>query len=45
MLASSLAGFLWYQFGANVTFVVSAVMVLGVVLYIALIRTRLTVKL
>lgn len=45
MLASSLAGFLWYQFGANVTFVVSAVMVLGVVLYIALIRTRLTVEL
>ncbi len=45
MLASSLAGFLWYQFGANVTFVVSAVMVLGVVLYIALIQTRLTVEL
>ncbi len=45
MLASSLAGFLWYQFGANVTFVVSAVMVLGVLLYIALIRTRLTVEL
>lgn len=45
MLASSLAGFLWYQFGANVTFVVSAVMVLGVALYIALIRIRLTVEL
>jgi MFS family permease len=42
MLASSLAGFIWYQFGASVTFGVSAVMVLAVAIYISFIRTKLT---
>jgi MFS family permease len=34
MLASSLAGFIWYKFGSNATFLLSAVMVFLVVLYI-----------
>ena len=42
MLASSLAGFIWYQFGAGVTFGLSAVMVLAVAIYISIIRTKLT---
>ncbi len=35
MIASSLAGFIWYKFGSNTTFLLSAVMVFLVVLYIA----------
>ena len=34
MVASSLAGFVWYEFGATTTFVLTAVATLGVVLYI-----------
>jgi MFS family permease len=34
MIASSLAGFIWYKFGSNATFLLSAVMVFLVVLYI-----------
>lgn len=44
MLASSLAGFIWYQFGAGVTFIVSSIMVFLVALYIAFIRLRMEVK-
>ncbi len=44
MLASSLAGFIWYRFGAGVTFGLSAVMVLAVSIYISFIRTKLTSK-
>lgn len=44
MLASSLAGFIWYQFGAGVTFIVSSIMVFLVTLYIAFIRLRMEVK-
>jgi predicted MFS family arabinose efflux permease len=35
MIASSLAGFIWYTFGSNATFLLSAAMVFLVVLYIA----------
>jgi MFS family permease len=42
MLASTLAGFIWYQFGAGITFSLSAVMVLAVAIYISFIRTKLT---
>jgi MFS family permease len=34
MLASSLAGFIWYRFGSNATFLLSAAVVFLVVLYI-----------
>ncbi len=34
MIASSLAGFIWYRFGSNATFFLSAVMAFLVVLYI-----------
>ena len=44
MLASSLAGFIWYQFGAGATFGLSAVMVLGVALYLAFMRVKMTTK-
>ncbi len=33
LLASSLAGFVWYQFGANATFVLTGVVTLGVMVY------------
>ena len=33
MLASSLAGFIWYKFGAEVTFLVSAMVTVLVVIY------------
>jgi MFS family permease len=35
MLASSLAGFIWYKFGSNATFLLTAIMAFLVVLYIA----------
>jgi len=38
MLASSLAGLIWFQFGPKVTFIISAVATLGVVLYLFLVR-------
>lgn len=41
MLASSLAGVIWYRFGAGVTFALSAVMVSAVAIYISLTRTKL----
>lgn len=34
MLASSLAGYIWYKFGSEATFLLSAVMVFAVVIYI-----------
>ena len=34
MLASSLAGFIWYKFGSEATFLLSAVMVFLVVIYV-----------
>ncbi len=37
MLASSLAGLIWYQFGAGVTFLLSAIAALIVLFYLALI--------
>ncbi len=40
MLASSLAGFIWFQFRAGVTFGLSAVMVLVVAIYISFLRTK-----
>lgn len=40
MLASSLAGFIWYEFGAEVTFGVSAVVVLGVAVYVSFIKLK-----
>jgi MFS family permease len=42
MLASTLAGFIWYQFGAGITFSLSALMVLAVAICISIIRTKLT---
>ena len=42
MLASSLAGVIWYRFGAGVTFALSAVIVSAVAIYISFIRTKLT---
>jgi MFS family permease len=36
MIASSLAGFIWYKFGSNTTFLLSATIVLLVVIYFAL---------
>ena len=42
MLASTLAGFIWYKFGAGVTFGISAVMVLVITIYISFIHTKLT---
>ncbi len=40
MFASSLAGLIWYQFGAGVTFLLSAIAALIVLIYIALIPFR-----
>ena len=40
MLASSLAGLIWFQFGSEVTFILSAVVVLGVVLYFVFIPSK-----
>ena len=42
MLASSMAGLIWYKFGAGVTFQFSAVMVLIVAVYISIVQTKLT---
>lgn len=42
MLASSLAGVIWFQFRAGVTFGLSAVMVLIVAIYISFLRTKFT---
>jgi MFS family permease len=39
MIASSLAGFIWYKFGSNATFLLSAVMVLLVVVYFIFMRS------
>lgn len=39
MLASSMAGFVWFQFGAGSTFILSAIMSLTVAIYISLIGT------
>ncbi|MFM2369490.1 MAG: hypothetical protein RL619_1796, partial [Bacteroidota bacterium] len=33
LIASSLAGLIWYQFGANATFITSAVVTLLVIIY------------
>ena len=33
MLASSLAGLIWYQFGASVTFIITAIATLSIILY------------
>lgn len=44
MMASSVAGFIWFQFGAGVTFGLSAIMVLAVSIYISFIHTKLTSK-
>lgn len=38
MIASSLAGFLWYNFGAPVTFIVTAIITCVVIVYILLLR-------
>jgi hypothetical protein len=34
MLASSLAGLIWYQFGAEITFLITAIATLIIILYI-----------
>lgn len=36
MLASSLAGFIWYQFGAEIMFMISALVTLLVVIYVSI---------
>ena len=41
MIASSLAGFLWYNFGAPVTFIVTAIITCVVIAYITLLRSPL----
>jgi predicted MFS family arabinose efflux permease len=33
MLASTLAGVIWYQFGANATFMVTGIATLGIIVY------------
>jgi MFS family permease len=38
MIASSLAGFLWFNFGASVTFIVTAVVTLMVIVYIKFLK-------
>lgn len=38
MIASSLAGFLWFNFGASVTFIVTAIVTLIVIVYITLLK-------
>jgi MFS family permease len=40
MIASSLAGFVWYKFGSNVTFLLSTVVVLLVVVYFIFTKTK-----
>lgn len=41
MLASSLAGFIWYQFGAEIMFMISALVTLLVVIYVSVfIKTK-----
>jgi MFS family permease len=40
MIASSLAGFIWYKFGSNVTFLLSTVVVLLVVVYFIFTKTK-----
>ena len=40
MLASSLAGFIWFNFGSNTTFILSAVVVSAVVLYFVFIPPK-----
>ena len=42
MLASSLAGFIWYQFGAGFTFGLSAVMVSVVAIYLSFMHTKVS---
>lgn len=44
MLASSLAGVIWYQFGAGVTFILSAMITALVAVYIATIPTAVETK-
>jgi MFS family permease len=44
MIASSLAGFIWYKFGSNATFLLSAAMVFLVVLYIAIFAVEKKIK-
>ncbi len=39
MLASSLAGFIWYQFGAGATFILSAIITMAVAAYFVFIPT------
>lgn len=38
MIASSLAGFLWFNFGSSVTFTVTAIVTLIVIVYITLLK-------
>ena len=38
MLASSLAGVIWFSFGASATFIITGIMVFGVTIYIAQIK-------
>jgi hypothetical protein len=40
-LASSLAGLLWYQFGAKATFLITALMTLGVAWYFLILESAL----
>lgn len=42
MLASSLAGVIWFSFGASATFVITGIMVSGVTIYISRINTKST---
>jgi MFS family permease len=44
MLASSMAGFIWYEFGAGVTFTLSAIITVVVAIYIALIPPEIRAK-